>query len=65
MHLEGIERERVLDAIFSEEREFTVIVVSRREDVLERVDRTVDLGDRRLRIRVAEQNAELPATEAG
>ncbi|MCR9094913.1 MAG: ABC transporter ATP-binding protein/permease [bacterium] len=65
VHLEGIERERVLDAIFSEERPFTVIVVSRREDVLERVDRTVDLGDRRLRIRVAEQNAALPATEAG
>lgn len=65
MHLEGQERERVLDALFSEERAFTVLVVSSREDVLGRVDRTIDLGDRRLRIRVAEQNADVSATEAG
>lgn len=62
-HLEGPIRERVLDALFDARRDWTLLVVSGRSDVLERVDRKIDVEDSRLRLRLAADSAAPTAME--
>jgi len=57
-NLEDAKRKRALDAVFAEDAPWTVVVVSKRADVLERCGRTIDMGARRAEIAAADEKEE-------